>query len=743
MNKNTASRLNRYICPALLGASVCFAVIYTLYRPMCVLYTVIFFAAELLLFTLFDKLKTKRIIGGAIYLAILTLVFVLSFRMLFAGAVSYGTIILSWFYGDEGSYVNLPLYLNAVFLFGGYFVISILFYFTQVRYRSLGVMLSILFPFVIYAKRAEEIPEVLVTIIITLYIAVMVHNRRIDPAVTAEKRGKLKVDLSYIISIAIFVSVTGAVTMMIEKPEYQSKLERDSNYFNAVDTNATGAGDDGSLSQTSSRRYGTSQPSSDPLFYFSTQGNAANYFLRRQSFDYFNGNVWDNEEPFGESTSDEYGELLTPNNPEYTYNDIYADMSRLGYYDAGSESSFVARSQARVYDESYAPMYLPAPYGAIIDEVDYSESDYNKYPHGEIYRRAYNRGSDPQPLDDTFEFYEPTEQYYDALYAAALDGNEFSKKLENDILNDSFTDDADKQAAQRLYDDYTHARTNYGERYAYVDDRVTQLAYSITEGMNGDYAKAKALENYFEANGYIYDLEFVPEDESIEAFIFDNKTGTCSNYATAMTLMARSIGLPARYVEGYAAFEKTDEDTFLIRGSYAHAWTEVYIAGAGWVTFDPTVSGYMQIPQQNFDTNTFLMVLGRFLIVIIVVFAIVFILLLDRIIEMIFRLRLRFKAPAAKTLMLYANIIKLANFSAKADFSAYTVKMLRQYLLDSRGVCPNLILDLFEKTCFGGYQPTDEEFSAAYTEYKNCYKYLRKIPKSDKLEKIKAQGAFV
>lgn len=115
---------------------------------------------------------------------------VISMALMGAGyQKGYGSII-TWFYGEDGNYSYSPFYLNSVFLVGGFFVISILYYFTRVRYRSLGVMLCILFPFVIYAKRAEEIPEALVTIIITLYLAVMVHNHQDRPRSAARKGGQ-------------------------------------------------------------------------------------------------------------------------------------------------------------------------------------------------------------------------------------------------------------------------------------------------------------------------------------------------------------------------------------------------------------------------------------------------------------------------------------------------------------------------------------------------------------------------
>lgn len=79
--------------------------------------------------------------------------------------------------------------------------------------------------------------------------------------------------------------------------------------------------------------------------------------------------------------------------------------------------------------------------------------------------------------------------------------------------------------------------------------------------LQNDYEKAQALVDYFEQNGYVYDNEYEPDDESIAYFLFTSKRGNCTNYATSMTLMARMLGLPARYVEGFAAYERMNVES--------------------------------------------------------------------------------------------------------------------------------------------------------------------------------------
>ena len=123
--------------------------------------------------------------------------------------------------------------------------------------------------------------------------------------------------------------------------------------------------------------------------------------------------------------------------------------------------------------------------------------------------------------------------------------------------------------------------------------------------------------------------------------------------------------------------------------------------------------------------------------VIIVIAAIVLIFsLLDRIKELLLRLSLHFKPVNERIIRLYGNLIKVAGNSAGEDLTSYTPDLLREYLLSEKGVAPEKLIELFKKTAFGGYDCTQEEYSAAYKEYKKCLRQIRR-PAS----RQKAKGA--
>ena len=87
----------------------------------------------------------------------------------------------------------------------------------------------------------------------------------------------------------------------------------------------------------------------------------------------------------------------------------------------------------------------------------------------------------------------------------------------------------------------------------------------------------------------------------MEYFLFEGKTGTCSDFASAYVLMARAVGLTVRYVEGYVPqkLETIDgSDLYEIRAENAHAYPEVFIQNVGYVVFEPTRGQYSSY-QQN------------------------------------------------------------------------------------------------------------------------------------------------
>jgi protein-glutamine gamma-glutamyltransferase len=121
-----------------------------------------------------------------------------------------------------------------------------------------------------------------------------------------------------------------------------------------------------------------------------------------------------------------------------------------------------------------------------------------------------------------------------------------------------------------------------------ITPRIDDLARKLAEGFTPGEA-ARRIQQYLGHN-MTYTLDFLGRDAEnpIEDFLFRYRSGHCEYFATAMTLMLRSVGIPARLATGFLGAEFNPlEDYYIVRQSNAHAWVEAYLPN-GWTTFDPT-----------------------------------------------------------------------------------------------------------------------------------------------------------
>jgi transglutaminase-like putative cysteine protease len=142
------------------------------------------------------------------------------------------------------------------------------------------------------------------------------------------------------------------------------------------------------------------------------------------------------------------------------------------------------------------------------------------------------------------------------------------------------------------------AGSNYPEwvqnRYLYlpdwIPDRVLALARDLTATEPTSYDRALALEAYLRTFPYTLDVPLPPPDRDVvDYFLFDLQRGYCDYYATAMVVLARAAGLPARLLVGYFSGTYDElEALYIVTEADAHAWVEVYFPGYGWVEFEPT-----------------------------------------------------------------------------------------------------------------------------------------------------------
>lgn len=180
-----------------------------------------------------------------------------------------------------------------------------------------------------------------------------------------------------------------------------------------------------------------------------------------------------------------------------------------------------------------------------------------------------------------------------------------------------------------------------------LPDRIQRLSEAIVGTETGEWRQAKLIEQYLKHElAYNFEDVHLPRagQDFVDHFLFEQQFGYCDHFSTAMVIMLRTIGIPARWVKGFATGELTDESfaalkaavpdvtkhgqpawlepvplpgyslvnsqeyaldseagqhlqSVIVRSLHAHSWVEAYIEGQGWVAFEPT-------PQQHFGSPT-------------------------------------------------------------------------------------------------------------------------------------------
>ncbi|MFQ3614121.1 MAG: transglutaminaseTgpA domain-containing protein [Cyanobacteriota bacterium] len=133
-------------------------------------------------------------------------------------------------------------------------------------------------------------------------------------------------------------------------------------------------------------------------------------------------------------------------------------------------------------------------------------------------------------------------------------------------------------------------RQAYLQLPADLDPRISALAEEITAGIPDDWGKVTALQEYLLDNyAYSLDLPDPGAEPPLDAFLFTHRRGHCEYFATALTVLARSVGIPARTVNGFLGGRWVAQENYLaVRNADAHSWTEIPFGPYGWVTFDAT-----------------------------------------------------------------------------------------------------------------------------------------------------------
>jgi len=161
--------------------------------------------------------------------------------------------------------------------------------------------------------------------------------------------------------------------------------------------------------------------------------------------------------------------------------------------------------------------------------------------------------------------------------------------------------------------------TPYTELPSSLPDFVRSLTRDLTDDKTSKFEKAVALQEWFrEDGGFTYSLDRSAGNglDALEEFLGNgpsSRIGYCEQFASAMAIMGRSIGIPSRVAVGFLRPERAEGDTYVYSAHDLHAWPEMYFEGTGWVLLEPTpavradgVPGYtsQQVPSGRPNDST-------------------------------------------------------------------------------------------------------------------------------------------
>ncbi len=457
-------------------------------------------------------------------------------------------------------------------------------YFSAVLPRVNYLLLPAFIPIILAARTTGKLALPLMAVLFGTFVtAVCCSARRCEePDVTVfgnarEKNTRLAAALAVgaaalVVALAIPRSDTTLMGRYLD-----TMLQSGKGFYGGVSLN--------NFASNSSVNTGDNDPSDKVLFVAQTR---VPYHIDRWSFDVYNGaegwtyipseynTGYADWEYYAKERS--YAELFKAliKGAESGKLSGYADMlSGLEKYGATACELYI-----RVVDNTGASAVIMHPVSAYSAEIIDSEvSAVYRTLKGEMFASA--------PI--------PMAKYLVGFYADEPDGghSEIAEQAGFEaLLGAAYSDGViDYACYDAFLDDYRNA-VRYYELTGLdgISPEIYQLAQEMTAGCRNDFEKFCAIEQWFGENGFVYDLEFVPKSAETEYFVFESRRGICSDYATATTLLARAAGLPARYTEGFALSEKCRDElgVYNVTAAQAHAYTQVYVKGCGWLNLDAT-----------------------------------------------------------------------------------------------------------------------------------------------------------
>ncbi|MBO4374661.1 MAG: transglutaminase domain-containing protein [Lachnospiraceae bacterium] len=725
-----------YLPPLILSVILTASTIsvYGLFLPLQTLVLIILFCSVSFAALIFTD---RHRLAGTLLMMIFIVLSFAGVRLLSrAGMQTSGMYFWQWVLtsGDEA---GTDIYFITALLLGASVFFSItVYYFDIVLYRISFLTLVSLMPCILYAKVMADINNLYLILIaggsILLHISRKQQEKEINERINRPVFSFRSAKFRFPASVVFFILFVLLICALIPKKAEAKYYDRFEDIFLGGDTSSEVSGDFSDLSDFSGNADNFDGTGNRRLY--SLFGDSYTY-TKSQNFDLYD---FDNNRWYYDKAS--LSETVTAaewkrSHQKLSISDLRKAIRAASVYspelikkyglekivetpdlDDGIRSLFVrSENFGAVY-------YLSAPrsIGVVPSGTD---SEYDATESGMFLRQ---HGKHP----DTFTY---RLEYYDQSTAVpawlSLGASDYDDRTAAEMLNELATvlGKAGRQEKDTVlaFLSQQQAAIDYDKKIedntSKISKRIQNLSKEITVGLDSDYQKAYAITEYFRSGEFKYDLSFIAEDKSPEYFLFESKTGSCSQFATAFTLLARSAGLTVRYTEGYLPEMTSRQGYYTISERDSHAYPEVYLSNTGWVVFEPTIGGTAGslfnddhsladlLSQFSIDYGlaALISILAAFIAFVIVLIR----LLIPLLAEGIFRLRLMYAKPEKAVLMAYPRLQKKYS-------PALTPRELCT-LYENKGVDISVITDNFEILTWSDHKDIKASTSQIFKAYRS------------------------
>jgi hypothetical protein len=566
-----------------------------------------------MIFIALNALKKKGTSGGLIFILGSAVYFLAAILILMSTGYSQGGRFLGWLLSQSDNGVMIPGYWIGTLLISAYMFSTTVYYFTAVSFRIWVLFLVGFIPFLFYSAKSDKEISIAFLLFAVFFFSLCVERAKNK---TANKtRFEFVRNPSYTLAVFLFLLLTTVFSIITPKPYTVPQIvyldsiisQTIQPFGNAVQNAIQDQNNFKLFNPMNLKQESFITSAGVPVgnrVLFEVEADEPLY-LRVQSWDKYENNRW--------SIGDEYMQ-----NQEsfifYSQKQGYINslVTLLSQYKNDPKAPSEFKPFESIYKYNSVP--LEEKKAIITPRTGFSVSYLT--PPGVISVKKNSKNNYSFSISENLICQSKklplmNEEYIVNYisHSMAPSSREFQtvKLLKPEIIEPLIKKDSSNlmmlagktsalQLSNLIYsaDDYDAAYRYYTGLPDNLPERVYNLAEKITAGKNSDYFKALAIENFFHSSGYKYSLKpprLTKNMDYNDFFLFESKKGVCVQFASSMVILARAAGLPARYVEGYVARElDTATGKYQVRDKHAHAFPEVYIAGYGWMVFEPTVS---------------------------------------------------------------------------------------------------------------------------------------------------------